>query len=162
MAYNMSEWRSFVSILKGSGFDILVLLVTFFLTVLVDLTYAIQVGVVLSSAAVYETYGRLGQKMPPPKSTAMCSKIIRRCPKVWESTKLAARSFLHRPKQYCSTLKMIGSKSRVLTYPHAPRSVYRRHRNPQPKNRDPRTKKRTYHGSTFGCSIGSAKRIAKA
>ena len=49
VAYNMSEWRSFVSILKGSGFDILVLLVTFFLTVLVDLTYAIQVGVVLSS-----------------------------------------------------------------------------------------------------------------
>ena len=49
VAYNMSEWRSFVAVLKGSYFDILVLLTTFLLTVLVDLTVAIQVGVVLSA-----------------------------------------------------------------------------------------------------------------
>jgi SulP family sulfate permease len=49
VAYNMSEWRSFVSILKGSAFDIIILLTTFFLTVLVDLTIAIEVGVVLSA-----------------------------------------------------------------------------------------------------------------
>lgn len=49
VAYNMSEWKSFVSILKGSVFDIIVLLATFFLTVLVDLTVAIQVGIVLAS-----------------------------------------------------------------------------------------------------------------
>ncbi|WP_291855516.1 SulP family inorganic anion transporter [Marinilabilia sp.] len=49
VAYNMSEWKSFVSILKGSVFDIIVLLATFFLTVLVDLTVAIEVGIVLAS-----------------------------------------------------------------------------------------------------------------
>lgn len=49
VAYNMSEWRSFISILKGSAFDYIVLLSTFILTVLVDLTVAIQVGIVLSS-----------------------------------------------------------------------------------------------------------------
>ncbi|PRY99961.1 SulP family sulfate permease [Marinilabilia salmonicolor] len=49
VAYNMSEWKSFVSILKGSVFDIIVLLTTFFLTVLVDLTVAIEVGIVLAS-----------------------------------------------------------------------------------------------------------------
>lgn len=49
VAYNMSEWRSFVAIFKGSYFDISILLVTFFLTVLVDLTIAIEVGVVLSA-----------------------------------------------------------------------------------------------------------------
>lgn len=49
VAYNMSEWRSFVAILKSSYFDVLVLLSTFFLTVFVDLTVAIEVGVVLSA-----------------------------------------------------------------------------------------------------------------
>lgn len=49
VAYNMSEWRSFVAILKSSYFDIIVLLSTFFLTVFVDLTVAIEVGVVLSA-----------------------------------------------------------------------------------------------------------------
>lgn len=49
VAYNMSEWRSFISILKGSFFDAIVLLTTFILTVLVDLTIAIEVGVVLSA-----------------------------------------------------------------------------------------------------------------
>lgn len=49
VAYNMSEWRSFRSILKGSRFDIIVLLTTFFLTVLVDLTIALEMGIVLAS-----------------------------------------------------------------------------------------------------------------
>ncbi|OYT11649.1 MAG: sodium-independent anion transporter [Bacteroidetes bacterium 4572_112] len=49
IAYNMSEWRSFISILRSSYFDILVLLSTFLLTVFVDLTVAIEVGVVLSA-----------------------------------------------------------------------------------------------------------------
>ncbi len=49
VSYNMSEWRSFVSILKGSFFDIIILLTTFILTVVLDLTIAIEVGVVLSA-----------------------------------------------------------------------------------------------------------------
>jgi SulP family sulfate permease len=49
VAYNMSEWRSFVSILKTSRSDALVLLSTFFLTVLIDLTIAIEVGMVLAA-----------------------------------------------------------------------------------------------------------------
>src|SRR5882762_5318493 len=47
VAYNMSEWESFVSVLKGSRSDAAVLLVTFFLTVLADLTVAIEIGMVL-------------------------------------------------------------------------------------------------------------------
>lgn len=49
VSYNMSEWKSFVSILRGSKYDILVLLASFFLTVLVDLTFAIEIGIVLAS-----------------------------------------------------------------------------------------------------------------
>ena len=49
VAYNMSEWHHFVKLLKSPKSDIAVLLVTFFLTVLVDLTVAIQAGVVLAA-----------------------------------------------------------------------------------------------------------------
>jgi SulP family sulfate permease len=48
VAYNMSEWRSFKYLLKGELSDVSVLLLTFFLTVVVDLTVAIEVGVVLA------------------------------------------------------------------------------------------------------------------
>jgi len=49
VSYNMSEWRTFLSILKGSKFDSVILLTTFFLTLFFDLTVAIEVGVVLSA-----------------------------------------------------------------------------------------------------------------
>ncbi len=48
VAYNMSEWENFVSIIKGSRSDALVLVATFLLTVLVDLTVAIEIGMVLA------------------------------------------------------------------------------------------------------------------
>ena len=48
VSYNMSEWRSFRAILKNPKSDIIVLLVTFFLTVIFDLTVAIEVGVLIA------------------------------------------------------------------------------------------------------------------
>lgn len=49
IAYNMSEWRSFRRIVQGGGSDTVVLVVTFLLTVLLDLTIAIEVGMVLAA-----------------------------------------------------------------------------------------------------------------
>ena len=48
VAYNMSEWHAFKSLLKSPKSDIAVLLTTFFLTVIFDLTIAIEIGMVLS------------------------------------------------------------------------------------------------------------------
>ena len=48
VAYNMSEWRSFKSLFRNSKSDIAVLLTTFFLTVIIDLTVAIQFGLLLA------------------------------------------------------------------------------------------------------------------
>jgi SulP family sulfate permease len=48
IAYNMSEWRVFSSLLKSPKSDVVILLVTFFLTVILDLTIAIQIGILLS------------------------------------------------------------------------------------------------------------------
>jgi len=49
VAYNMSEWENFISIMKGSRSDIAVLLTTFLLTILVDLTVAIEIGMILAA-----------------------------------------------------------------------------------------------------------------
>ena len=49
VAYHMSEWRAFTQLLRTPKSDIAVLLTTFLLTVLVDLTVAVQVGVVLAA-----------------------------------------------------------------------------------------------------------------
>ena len=46
VSYNMSGWRSFVSILKNPKSDVIVLWVTFLLTVIFDLTIAIEVGLI--------------------------------------------------------------------------------------------------------------------
>ena len=49
VAYHMSEWHSFATLLRGPKSDVAVLLATFLLTVLVDLTVAVQAGVVLAA-----------------------------------------------------------------------------------------------------------------
>lgn len=48
VSYNMSEWRTFRSLLKNPKSDVSVLLVTFFLTVIFDLTIAIEVGLLIA------------------------------------------------------------------------------------------------------------------
>lgn len=48
VSYNMSGWRTVVSIFKSPKSDISVLLVTFLLTVIFDLTIAIEIGLLLA------------------------------------------------------------------------------------------------------------------
>lgn len=48
VSYNMSEWRTFRSLLKNSRADVAVLLTTFTLTVIFDLTIAIEIGLLLA------------------------------------------------------------------------------------------------------------------
>ncbi len=48
VAYNMSGWRTFVSLYKGPKSDFAVLMTTFVLTVIFDLTIAIEIGLLLA------------------------------------------------------------------------------------------------------------------
>jgi SulP family sulfate permease len=48
VAYNMSEWENFISVLKGPRNDMAVLVTTFLLTVFIDLTVAIEIGMLLA------------------------------------------------------------------------------------------------------------------
>jgi len=49
VAYHMSEWRSFAGLLRAPKSDIVVLILTFALTVFIDLTVAVQVGIVVAA-----------------------------------------------------------------------------------------------------------------
>lgn len=48
VSYGMSGWRSFLALMRNPVSDVVVLLVTFFLTILFDLTVAIEVGLVIA------------------------------------------------------------------------------------------------------------------
>lgn len=48
VSYNMSEWRTFRALMKNPKSDVTVLLITFFLTIIFDLTVAIEVGLVIA------------------------------------------------------------------------------------------------------------------
>ncbi|MDE7069954.1 MAG: sulfate permease [Alistipes sp.] len=48
VSYNMSEWRTFRALMKNPASDIAVLVITFLLTVIIDLTVAIEVGLVIA------------------------------------------------------------------------------------------------------------------
>jgi SulP family sulfate permease len=67
VSYNMSEWHSFVKILKSPRSDIAVMLITFGLTVIVDLTAAIQIGVILSAMLFIKRMAEVSQVTPMTK-----------------------------------------------------------------------------------------------
>ncbi len=48
VSYNMSEWRTFKALMKNPKSDVTVLLITFFLTVIFDLTIAIEIGLIIA------------------------------------------------------------------------------------------------------------------
>jgi SulP family sulfate permease len=49
VAYHMSEWQSFAGLLRAPRSDLVVLILTFALTIFVDLTVAVQVGIVVAA-----------------------------------------------------------------------------------------------------------------
>ena len=48
VSYNMSGWRTFMALMRNPKSDVMVLLITFFLTVIFDLTIAIEVGLLIA------------------------------------------------------------------------------------------------------------------
>jgi len=111
VSYNMSEWRSFVSILRGSSFDIIVLLSTFLLTVFVDLTVAIQIGVVLSSLLFMKRMADIGIK------TQVDSDVLEDYSGVPDGISIYEISgpfFFASAKQYTEVIKSVGIRSKIL------------------------------------------------
>lgn len=113
VSYNMSEWRSFVSIVKGSAFDAIILLATFFLTVFVDLTVAIEVGIVLSSLLFMKRMADAGVKIPPDFETDQLedySDLGKRIA-VYE---ISGPLFFASAKHYAETIKGLGYSCKLI------------------------------------------------
>ena len=113
VAYNMSEWRSFRSILKGQASDIIVLLTTFSLTVLVDLTVAIQVGVVLSAILFMKRMADNGQAILLDKENSNVEDYGH-FPKGIEIYEISGPFFFGAAKHYSEVLKGQASSAKVL------------------------------------------------
>lgn len=113
VAYNMSEWRSFYSILKGSKYDIVVLLATFFLTVLVDLTVAIQIGMVLAALLFMQRMSNASHIIAADADMDALEDYSD-LPKGIEVYEIKGPFFFAAAQKYRETLKNFGRKSDVL------------------------------------------------
>jgi len=113
VSYNMSEWRVFRSILKSSGFDILVLLSTFFLTVLVDLTIAIEVGVVLSAVLFMKRMADKGEQIQKDVNIDIIEDYSD-LPKDISVYEISGPFFFASAKQYAQLIQQIGLKSKTI------------------------------------------------
>ena len=61
VAYNMSEWRAFVAVLKSKRVgEIAALIVTFVLTVVLNLVYAIIAGIIVT--LIFWIIHKIGEK----------------------------------------------------------------------------------------------------
>ncbi|MDA3882278.1 MAG: sulfate permease [Bacteroidales bacterium] len=113
VAYNMSEWRSFISIFKSSPFDVFILLTTFFLTILVDLTVAIEVGVVLSSLLFMKRMSTVSEKIEETIDKDVIENYSH-VPKEIGIYEISGPFFFGSAKQYCNLIETIGIRSHVL------------------------------------------------
>ncbi len=114
VAYNMSEWRSFVSILKGSYFDILILLSTFFITVFYDLTLAIEIGVVLSAVLFMKRMADISDKRI---NNVVDSDLIENYNDLPETIKIYEISgplFFASARRYSEAIEEVGLNCNVL------------------------------------------------
>ncbi|MDR0362210.1 MAG: SulP family inorganic anion transporter [Planctomycetota bacterium] len=119
VAYNMSEWRSFALVLKAPVYEVVVLLATFFLTVLVDLTAAIEIGMILAAFLFIQRMARMGTVFSITSSggTERGADIVedyRDIPKEIDVFEVSGPFFFAASRQYQQVLQTLGIASRVV------------------------------------------------
>jgi SulP family sulfate permease len=114
VAFNMSEYRSFFSILKGSIYDYSVLLSTFVLTIVVDLTVAIQVGIVLSSLLFMKRMADVDKHEIVMSDDEDDIDNYERLPKGIAVYEIGGPLFFASAKQYAELIQQRGVSSKVL------------------------------------------------
>jgi len=114
VSYNMSEWRSFISILKSSPFDYIVLLSTFILTVLVDLTVAIEVGIVLSSLLFMKRMADIDGHQLVKNKDENDIENYENLPIGVSVYEIGGPLFFASAKQYAELIKNSGISSKIL------------------------------------------------
>jgi sulfate permease, SulP family len=121
VAYQMSEWRVFRAELTSPKSDVAVLLVTFFLTVFVDLTVAIEVGMVVAAflfmrrmaevTDVRAISGDLIEEEDDEDAAASTAYVIPRGVEVFE---INGPFFFGAAETFKDTIAMVAGKPKVL------------------------------------------------
>lgn len=122
VAYNMSEWRTFKSLMRNQRSDAVVLLTTFLLTVIFDLTIAIQVGLLLAvllfirRVSAVSTVSLLENKLVTPSDTDSDygledEKLL--IPKDVSIYEIEGPFFFGVANKFEETIKQIGGSPRI-------------------------------------------------
>lgn len=120
VAYNMSEWRTFKSLLKGQKSDVAVLIATFLLTVIFDLTIAIEIGLVLAVVLFLRRISESSQisifkydidEAEYIEGNTETEKLV--LPKGVEVYEIEGPFFFGVANKFEETMKMLGDKPRV-------------------------------------------------
>lgn len=121
VAFHMSEWRHFVKLFRASKSDILVMLSTFGLTVFVDLTIAIQTGIVLSAllfmnrmaqvTEVRNITSELNEEYGKEDALAIATREV---PKGVEVFEIYGPFFFGAVTQFKDTLNIVKTPAKVL------------------------------------------------
>jgi sulfate permease, SulP family len=121
-AYRMAEWQVFKSELRAPKSDAIVMLATFLLTVLVDLTMGIAVGMVLASLLFMKRMAEVtdvtlvSQELQDPRTSTDESGAIfrRRVPKGVEVYEINGPFFFGAAEKFKDTLWEVSKKPKVL------------------------------------------------
>ena len=123
VAYHMSEWREFRAELSSPRSDVVVLIATFLLTVLVDLTVAIEVGMVLAAFLFIRRMAEVTNisavtrelededEYERPDTNAVSARRIPRGVEVYE---INGPFFFGAAERFKDTLTRVARKPRVL------------------------------------------------
>lgn len=120
ISYRMSEWRLMLKIFRSTKSDTLVMIITFLLTVLVDLTVAIQMGVVLASFLFMRRMAEVTQTsyvediLSEEEGTDEDSVRERRIPHGVAVFEIYGPFFFGAADKFKSTLNRVDKKPRVL------------------------------------------------
>ena len=116
VSYNMSEWRSFRSVLRASYFDVVILLVTFLLTVLVDLAVAIEIGVVLAAVLFMKRMADNAPRVIPARGNVDQDilTLYKDIPPAIGIYEVSGPFFFGSAKTYSETIRTMGVKYKVL------------------------------------------------
>jgi len=123
VAYHMSEWRTFLAELRSPRSDVAVLLTTFGLTVLVDLTVAIAVGMVLASflfihrMASVTTIRAVHDELEAEEgddTLAIAARAARRIPESVEVFEINGPFFFGAAETFKNTIGVVAARPRVL------------------------------------------------
>ena len=117
VAYQMSEWRVFKAELSSPRSDVSVLVVTFLLTVLVDLTVAIEVGMVLAAFLFMRRMASLANVSPVTAAVLDdqgSDELTPSIPRGIEVYEINGPFFFGAAEVFKDTLALVAGKPKVL------------------------------------------------